>query len=181
MHLGQISSVGVDLQWVALLFVILSGSIISAPLSLAQRWGFRRDEQHTLSESWYDATLECLHLSEHLTRHWLDTLQATVVLTTSAYMLGRMRSQSVLMATAIRMAQNLGFDRLGEEPEGLSEGIVPRESARRACGMLSSDRTTSSSPSPRAISCGPCSTGPILPGTAATRTWSRFRTRCRPS
>ncbi|KAK1762688.1 hypothetical protein QBC33DRAFT_256299 [Phialemonium atrogriseum] len=131
-HLGQITSVGVDLQWVALLFAILSGAIISAPFPLAQRWGFRKDEQHTLSESWYDATLECLHLSEHLTRHRLDTLQAIVVLTTSAYLLGRMRSQSVLMATAIRMAQNLGLDRLGEEPEGLSEGIVPRESGRRA-------------------------------------------------
>lgn len=47
-------------------------------------------------------------------------------------MLGRMRSQNVLIATGIRIAQNLGLPQLGgERPYGVSEGFVTREIGRR--------------------------------------------------
>ncbi|RJE22202.1 hypothetical protein PHISCL_05450 [Aspergillus sclerotialis] len=132
LHRGQLTSSGLDLQWVALLFSILSGSVISAPSALTVDWGFRIGEQCIVSERWYDATLECLQLSQYLSYHRLYSLQAIVVLSNSAYMLGRMRSQNVLIATGIRIAQNLGLHQLGgEEAYGVSEGLVTREIGRR--------------------------------------------------
>ena len=131
-HRGQLTSPGLDLQWVALLFSILSGSVISAPSALTVHWGFRIGEQCTVPERWYDATLECLQLSQYLSYHRLYSLQAIVALSDSAYMLGRMRSQNVLIATGIRIAQNLGLHQLGgEEAYGVSEGLVTREIGRR--------------------------------------------------
>lgn len=131
-HQGQLTAPGLDLQWVALLFSILSGSVISAPNGLTEHWGFQAVEQCTISERWYDATLECLQLSQYLSYHRLYSLQAIVVLCNSAYMLGRMRSQNVLSATGIRIAQNLGLHQLGgEEAYSISEGLVTREIGRR--------------------------------------------------
>ncbi|KAI1829227.1 transcriptional regulator family: Fungal Specific TF [Penicillium roqueforti] len=128
---GQVSAARNNLQWVAFFFAILSGSVISASAPLAEKWGFQKEEQSLLSERWHDAAIECLHLSQYLTTHTLHTLQAIVVLNTSAYMLGRMESQNVLNATGIRIAQNMGLHKLGAEPDAFSEGLIYRETRRR--------------------------------------------------
>ncbi|KAJ5093176.1 hypothetical protein N7456_009037 [Penicillium angulare] len=128
---GQITSATEGLQWLSLLFAIISGSIISASAILAEKWGFQKEEQSLLSKRWHDAALECLHSSRYLSNHSLYTLQAIVVLNTSAYMLGYMQSQNVLNATGIRIAQNMGMHRMGSETEGLSEGLIHRETCRR--------------------------------------------------
>lgn len=131
-HNGRLNNSELDLQWVALLFAVLSGSIISASRRSAERWGYRRSEQTILSERWYDATIDCLQRAQYLSRHTLYSAQTIVTLTTSAYMLGKMTGQSILMASAIRIAQSLGLHRLGaESQEGVSDGLIYRETGRR--------------------------------------------------
>lgn len=75
-------------------------------------------------------------ICHYLANHDLDLLQAVVVLSTSAYMLARLRSENALIATGIRIAQNLGLHRLGGEAEGLSEGLISREMGRRVWHAL---------------------------------------------
>ncbi|KAJ6069211.1 hypothetical protein N7499_011098 [Penicillium canescens] len=116
-HNGQIDAPGVDLQWVALLFTILTGSMTCAPRSVAQSWGFHSEEQDTLSKRWLKATTTCLQQAEYMAYHSIYSVQAIATLTISAHMLGYSNGLSVLLASAVRIAQGLGLHQLGEEKE----------------------------------------------------------------
>ncbi|KAF2026263.1 hypothetical protein EK21DRAFT_103342 [Setomelanomma holmii] len=118
-HNGLLASPGLNLQWVALLFSIMSGSLTCAPASRAQSWGYRDAEQGTLSKRWFQAV----------------TSFATG--TISAHLLGFSSSQSIHLAAAVRIAQSLGLHRLGLEAKG---NTTEKEIGRRVwCQLCSQD------------------------------------------
>lgn len=124
------------IQWMALLFAILSGSMISAPDPILTLWGYRRPDQQIMAERWHNATIRCLELSRYLFNHNLYSVQAIATLTSSAYTLGFMRCQCVLMASGIRIAQGLGLHQLGghhvrERENSTVEQLILKETKRR--------------------------------------------------
>lgn len=104
-----------NLQWLALLFAVLTGSMTCASPVVCQTWGFSAAEQPILSSRWYDAAVACLNLSGYMETHTVYSVQAIATLTISAHILGNSNRQSVLLASAGRIAQSLGLHRLGSE------------------------------------------------------------------
>jgi hypothetical protein len=137
-HNGHIDAPGVNLQWVALLFAILTGSMTCAPRSVAQSWGFHSEEQETLSKRWLKATKTCLEQAEYMAYHSIYSVQAIASLTISAHMLGYSNGLSVLLASAVRIAQGLGLHRLAEEKETnqTTRTLINREIGRRVWCQL---------------------------------------------
>lgn len=111
-HNGDIEHRGVDLQWAALLFSIMTGSMCCAPSQHIRSWGFQDSEKSTLSKQWHRAVLTCLHAGDYMTRHKLVSCEAIATLTLPAHLLGCSNNQSVLLASAVRIAQSLGLHRL---------------------------------------------------------------------
>ncbi|KAJ6095445.1 hypothetical protein N7486_006191 [Penicillium sp. IBT 16267x] len=109
---GQINRAGIRLQWIALLFAVLTGSMACAPRPISQSWGFRDREKHTLSKRWLKATIACLHQADYMACHSIYSVEAIATLTMSAHMLGHPNGFSVLLASAVRIAQGLGLHQL---------------------------------------------------------------------
>ena len=114
---GSIRNKDVNLQWVALLFAVLTGSITCSTQHTANSWGFRELERARLSKQWYQATTTCLNLSNYTESHTIYSIQAISTLTISAHILGLSNTQSVLLAGANRIAQSLGLHRLAQESD----------------------------------------------------------------
>ena len=103
-----------SLQWNALLFAIMSGSIICARDSMLMKWGYQHAEQRSLAERWHWAAIQCLEVSQYMSNHSLYSVEAIVTLSMAAYGLAHMKRQSVLMATGVRISQSLGMHELGK-------------------------------------------------------------------
>ncbi|KIX95335.1 uncharacterized protein Z520_08852 [Fonsecaea multimorphosa CBS 102226] len=118
-HGGKFDSKkGVALQWVALLFSIMAGTITSAPAHEARKWGFAESEARLLSQKWYKAVVVALNAANFTAHHSLHAVQAITTLTNTAHMLGHSNAQSVMLASAVRIAQSLGLHRLDDEAPG---------------------------------------------------------------
>ena len=128
-HNGQIDSTGLDLQWVALLFSVMAGTITSAPAHEAQSWGFNEDESKLLSQKWCKAVVTSLNAANFTANHSLHAIQAITSLTNTAHMLGHSNTQSIMLASAVRIAQSLGLHRLNEDARGTD---IELETGRRA-------------------------------------------------
>ncbi|KAJ5377018.1 hypothetical protein N7509_013904 [Penicillium cosmopolitanum] len=128
---GRIDGSGVDLQWMSLLFAVLTGSIASAPTATTQAWGFRDQEKRALSHRWLKASVACLHQANYMACHSVYAVQAIATLTISAHMLGKSNSFSVLLAAAIRIAQGLGLHQLDADQESTSCDPLSQEIGRR--------------------------------------------------
>ena len=130
---GNVRHEELNLQWLALLFAILSGSITCAPSSVRHAWGFSETETPSLSLRWYEATVTCLHMADYAEVHTIYAVQAIATLTISAHILGKSNTQSVLLASAGRIAQSLGLHRLGPETTSSSspERLRKLETGRR--------------------------------------------------
>ncbi|PWY74303.1 hypothetical protein BO70DRAFT_341121 [Aspergillus heteromorphus CBS 117.55] len=134
---GRISHPRVDLQWVALLFSVLTGALACAPRNTAQAWGVSSWEQTPLAQRWFKAVSTCLHHADFTAIHSSYAVQAIATLTMSAHLLGFSNSLSVLLAAATRIAQGLGVHRLGPEREDTATpSLIDREIGRRAWCQL---------------------------------------------
>lgn len=136
-----------DLRWTALLFAILSASMVCAHDSIASSWGFQRSERYRLTRQWYKASLTCLNLADYMWRHHLLSVQTICVLTMSGHILGFSNTQSTLHGAALKIAQGLGLQRLGPEADegalqerdltpARREKIIRREIGRRVWGQV---------------------------------------------
>jgi hypothetical protein len=130
---GQLTSSGVNLQWVALLFSIMTGSLTCAPAMQAQAWGYRDAEQATLSRRWFQAITTCLNRADYTSNLSIFSCQAIATGTISAHLLGFSSSQSIHLAAAVRIAQSLGLHRLGPESGG---SMAEKEIGRRVWTQL---------------------------------------------
>jgi hypothetical protein len=128
---GRIDGCCVNLQWVSLLFAVLTGSMASAPASIAQSWGFHGRERNSLSTRWLKASIACLHQADYMACHSIYSVEAIATLTISAHMLGHSNGFSVLLASGVRIAQGLGLHQLEEETDTRSTDAVGLEIARR--------------------------------------------------
>lgn len=138
---GQIGVTDTELQWASLLFAIILGSITCAPRQVVSSWRFSDEERRELSHRWFKAMNICLHHSDYMSSHSIFSVQAIATVTHSAHMLGHSNSQSVLLASAVRIAQSMGLHRLGNETdEDGSLDLVDREIGRRVwCQLCTQD------------------------------------------
>ncbi|KAH7308625.1 hypothetical protein B0I35DRAFT_483155 [Stachybotrys elegans] len=120
---GNVRHDQLNLQWLALLFSVLTGSMTCATSSVCRAWGFSAAEQSTLSSRWYEATVMCLNLAGYTEIHTIYSVQAIATLTIAAHILGNSNSQSVLLAAASRIAQSLGLHRLEADGPGDSPTV----------------------------------------------------------
>lgn len=128
---GRIEESKVNLQWMALLFAILTGAIASAPPSVTRNWGFRDQEKNALSHRWLKASMACLHQADYMSCHSIYAVQSIATLTISAHMLGKSNSFSVLLASAVRIAQGLGLHQLDGDNKVNCVDPVSQEIGRR--------------------------------------------------
>ena len=106
-----------DFRWSALLFSIMTASLTCSSDSVAHSWGFTKAQKHGLSKQWYEASVACLHLGDYTSKFSLYSVQAIQILTLSAHVIGFSDEQFVFCRAAFRIAQNLGLQRLAQEPE----------------------------------------------------------------
>ncbi|KAF2622082.1 hypothetical protein BU25DRAFT_353134 [Macroventuria anomochaeta] len=126
-----------DVQWLALLFAILTGSLACAPPDIRRSWGFMDTESSTLALHWYESSVLCLNTGHYIERHTVHSVEAIATLTIAAHILGRSSSQSVLLSSAGRIAQSLGLHRLSTETKPVSiEQLRQREAGRRVFNQL---------------------------------------------
>ncbi|CAI6330953.1 unnamed protein product [Periconia digitata] len=127
---GNIRHERLQIQWLALLFAILTGSLTCASTVTRQDWGFSDLEATSLSLRWYEATVTCLNMSEYIEKHTIHAVQAIATLTIAAHVLGKSSSQSILLGSAGRIAQSLGLHKLAPE----SQPLDPNQLRRREVG-----------------------------------------------
>ncbi|KAF7541585.1 hypothetical protein G7054_g397 [Neopestalotiopsis clavispora] len=132
---GSIEHPEVNLQWVAFLFAVLTGSITCMPAGTAEQWGFGDEERESLSKRWFQAVITCLNKADYAANHSILSVQAIATLTVSAHMLGFSNLQSIHLAAAVRIAQSLGLHRLTQETPG---NETEKEAGRRAWAQLCS-------------------------------------------
>ncbi|KAL2842703.1 hypothetical protein BJY01DRAFT_248968 [Aspergillus pseudoustus] len=130
-HSCRIDSANVDLQWVALLFAVLTGSMTCAPPTVAHSWGFGNQERCTIARRWFKAALVCLQRADYTSNHSIYAVECIATMTSSAHMLGHSNSHSVMLATAVRIAQGLGLHLLGSGEQDTPNNIVRKEIGRR--------------------------------------------------
>lgn len=133
---GRIDDQRIDLQWAALLFAVLAGSMTCAPRQVAISWGFEDRERVTLAHRLFKAALICLNLADYTAHHSLYGVQCIATMTISAHLLGHSNSHSVKLASAVRVAQSLGLHRLGAETDDHPSSRVRREIGRRLWSEL---------------------------------------------
>lgn len=138
---GDIRHQNLNLQWLALLFAIMTGSMTCASEHTRRVWGFSDSEKAPLSLQWYSATVTCLNMAKYIDVHTIYSVQAIATLTISAHILGNSNSQSVLLASAGRIAQSLGLHNLGSEPATATvEQRRKREAGKRVfCQLCTQD------------------------------------------
>ncbi|RMZ66933.1 c6 zinc finger domain containing [Pyrenophora seminiperda CCB06] len=136
---GNVRNDYLNLQWLGLLFAVITGSITCAPPSVCESWGFSLAERIVLSQKWYEATVTCLNIAQYIEIHTIYSVQAIATLTIAAHSLGKSSSQSILLAAAGRIAQSLGLHRLGPEDAVATtpkEQLREREAGRRVFNQL---------------------------------------------
>ncbi|KAL2822388.1 hypothetical protein BJX63DRAFT_417502 [Aspergillus granulosus] len=130
-HSCRIDAPNVDLQWVALLFAVLAGSMTCAPATVAHSWGFGEQERCTIAGRWFKAALVCLHRADYISNHSIYAVECIATMTSSAHMLGHSNSHSVMLATAVRIAQSLGLHLLGSGAQDTPSSMIRKEIGRR--------------------------------------------------
>ncbi|KAL4899412.1 hypothetical protein BDW74DRAFT_171574 [Aspergillus multicolor] len=130
-HACNIQHAAVNLQWVALLFAVLTGSMTCAPPAVALSWGFHERERSAIARRWFKAVLICLQRADYTSNHSIFSVQCIATMTMSAHMLGHSNSHSVMLATAVRIAQSLGLHLLGSPGQGIRSNSIQRETGRR--------------------------------------------------
>ncbi|CZR59277.1 uncharacterized protein PAC_09169 [Phialocephala subalpina] len=138
---GVISMSSAGLQWSALIFAIMCGSMACVKPHHVRKWGFQEEEQGTLARRWYQASIECLNAARYQQYHNIYSIQAITSSTISAHILGFSNSQSVLLASAVRIAQSLGLHRLSSSRKQAAQSktasdVVHKELGRRLWQQL---------------------------------------------
>ncbi|KAF2202890.1 hypothetical protein GQ43DRAFT_412724 [Delitschia confertaspora ATCC 74209] len=77
-----------DWQWSALLFSILSGSIIGSPATLSSSWGYSSSDKIRLTKPWARATISCLLLGDYASKFHIYSVQAMINLHSSEHLIG---------------------------------------------------------------------------------------------
>ncbi|EMC96149.1 hypothetical protein BAUCODRAFT_46052, partial [Baudoinia panamericana UAMH 10762] len=131
---GNICHPDVDLQWIALLFAVLTGCMACGNEDQLSECGFLLEERELLSSRWFQAVTTCLDAAHYMANLSIRACEAIATMTMSAHILGFSNQQSILLASAARVAQSLGLHRLDDS----TPLNVERESGRRLWTQLCS-------------------------------------------
>ncbi|CAI6336840.1 unnamed protein product [Periconia digitata] len=152
----QISLCKHDWLWSALLFSILSASMIGSSEEISKSWGYSNAEKMRLSRTWGHSLISCLHLGDFASKYHIYSVQAIFNMHTSEHLVGSTKEWAVYQATGLVIARGLGMHRLGPHPEDdiapadmttkQKEALKQREYGRRIwCGLASQDWLCSTS------------------------------------
>ncbi|PVH97630.1 hypothetical protein DM02DRAFT_674005 [Periconia macrospinosa] len=170
--------------WSALLFSVLSASMIGSCETVSASWGFSDSEKLRLSRTWGSALISCLHLGDYATAYHVYSVQAIFNMHTSEHLVGSTKEWAVYQSAAIVIARGLGFHKLGPHPEDdiaprdmttkQREALMQREIGRRCwIGLSSQDWLCSTSQGMYQIHKRHFTT--ILPRHFDEYTWERIR------
>jgi hypothetical protein len=129
-----------DWRWTALLFAILSSSLIASPEALSGTWGYSIDDKVRLSRDWGAAAVTCLTLGNYTSQYHLCSIQAIYVLHTYEHLVGSTNQWSALRSVAVVIARGLGLHNLGPHPDDemfadlaveRKQAFIDREMGRR--------------------------------------------------
>ncbi|KAF5696251.1 c6 zinc finger domain-containing protein [Fusarium mundagurra] len=126
----------VNLQWIALLFSVLTGTMTCAPYSVTSAWGFQEVERELLCKKWFHAVISSLNKAEYTAKQSILSVQAISTLTISAHILGNSNMHAVHIAAAVRIAQGLGLHRLTDDSP--VKDPIEKETGRRVWAQLCS-------------------------------------------
>ncbi|KAF2192226.1 hypothetical protein K469DRAFT_694358 [Zopfia rhizophila CBS 207.26] len=116
-----------DWRWTALLFSILSASIIGSPDSVSVGWGYPGSEKVRLTRQWGHATISCLLLGDFASKYHIYSVQAIINMHTSEHLVGSSKEFVVYQGAALVIAKGLGLHRLGPHPDDGSPVELPPE------------------------------------------------------
>lgn len=133
--------------WLALFFAQMSAGVKHmTPDDQARLIGLTEDESALLCKTHFNAAVACLHRSNFLESHSLYALQAVVVLVLTGQDAGSSNLFPTLLASAIAIAQDMGFQRLSDEawrvanagasPIARGRALVQHEMKKRVFWML---------------------------------------------
>jgi hypothetical protein len=94
---GDVTSPGIDMQWLALFFAILLGSMTCADEIHMRQWGFRHSEQSMLAREWLKGVTTLLNIGQYMAVPTLTACMTITTLTMSAHLLGASNAQAVLL------------------------------------------------------------------------------------
>jgi hypothetical protein len=126
--------------WSCLLFATLSSGLACASSSVVQSWGYDPHEASRAAQTMYDAAVTCLEVADYMANPSLAAVQCIATLTLPAHLLGHSTKQSVLIATAIKIAQSLNMHQLGKGTSGQLQDLIAQETCRRVwCQLATQD------------------------------------------
>jgi hypothetical protein len=102
---------GHDWRWCALLFSILSASIIGSPEEVSHSWGFSDADKLTLSRQWGNSLISCLQLGDYAAKHHIYSVQAILNMHTSEHLVGSAKEWAVYQAASMVIARGLGLNK----------------------------------------------------------------------
>ncbi|KAF2021997.1 hypothetical protein BU24DRAFT_362964 [Aaosphaeria arxii CBS 175.79] len=143
-----------DWRWTALLFSIMTSTIIACPDRISATWGYPSHEKLRLAKQWGNATIACLNLGDYASKHHIYSVQAIINMHCSEHLIGATKEWAVYQSGAVTIARGLNLHRLGPHPDDNKRNLTPeqkesllqREMGRRIwCSLVSQDWICSTS------------------------------------
>jgi hypothetical protein len=108
----------IDLNWLALLYIILCLGAVYIPSQMAEAVGFEASDLPSLHRRWYAASRQALHAGGYDSKPTLVQLQVFLLSQLYWYATKNIEALNSHMGQALRNAQALGLDR--EAPQSLN-------------------------------------------------------------
>tara|TARA_R110002003_G_scaffold288_14_gene18443 strand:- start:11522 stop:12157 length:636 start_codon:yes stop_codon:yes gene_type:complete len=99
----------VDWRWTALLFAIMSSSLIASPEALSASWGYSIDDKVRCSRDWGAASVACLNLGNYMSQYHIHSVQAIYILHAFEHLVGSSNQWNALRSVASVIAKGLGL------------------------------------------------------------------------
>jgi len=110
-RLGDLELRSLDWRWTALLFSILSATIISSPEGISSSWGYTVSDKVRLARRWGSAVSSCLQLGDYASNYHIHSIQAIINMHASEHLVGSTKEWAIYHSSAIVIARGLGLHR----------------------------------------------------------------------
>ncbi|KAH7079146.1 hypothetical protein BKA63DRAFT_488811 [Paraphoma chrysanthemicola] len=136
-----------DWRWTALLFAIMSSSLIASPEALSESWGFSIADKVRCSREWGAASVSSLNLGNYTSRYHIRSVQAIYILHAYEHLVGSTNQWIALRSIASVIARGLGLHKLGPHPDDAKvmtlrgdqkQAYINREIGRRTWSTIAS-------------------------------------------
>ncbi|KAG9189696.1 hypothetical protein G6011_06564 [Alternaria panax] len=137
---SELNLQSLDWTWTALLFAILSSSIIGSAEGTSVSWGFSIDDKVHLARLWGAASISCLNLGNYTSKYSIHSVQTIYIMHAYEHLVGSSNQWIALRSVGVIIAKGLGLHRLGPHPDDeriaeltpdQKQAFVEREIGRR--------------------------------------------------